>query len=200
MGGFLSAFYAILCFAYIEHRLVMPMFCTLGLPGGLKRYLDDVLLVVGVQSDADRQAVSRFVKWLGTVPYPPPLKLNLETFGAQEFLETTVAGGQQISLGMLMKRFADQQAGKQPYRARFSKHASRRNSIGLATGIITRAVQYTTPTTQLKLTLLQLQAEMMEEGIAKGVYTAAVACVVHGKLCEKREEIKKILTETKAWW
>ena len=54
MGGFLSAFYAILCFAYIEHRLVMPMFCKLGLPGGLKRYLDDILLVVGVRTETVR--------------------------------------------------------------------------------------------------------------------------------------------------
>ena len=35
IGGFVSAFYAILCFAYIEYRLVMPMFCKLGLPGAL---------------------------------------------------------------------------------------------------------------------------------------------------------------------
>ena len=93
MGGYLSAFYAILCFAYIEHRLVMPMFCKLGLPGGLKRYLDDVLLVVGVRSYTDRLAVMKFTEWLGTVPYPPPLKLNLEAFGEQEFLETAVTAG-----------------------------------------------------------------------------------------------------------
>ena len=162
MGGFLSAFYAILCFAYIEHRLVMPMFCKLGLPGGLKRYLDDILLVVGVRTDADRLAVKNFAEWLGTVPYPPPLKLNLEEFGEQEFLETAVSGGNRISLVMLMKRFTDLQAGKQPYRARFSRFATRRDSIGLAAGIITRAVQYTTPMVRLKLTLLQLQAEMIE--------------------------------------
>ena len=161
MGGFLSAFYAILCFAYIEHRLVMPMFCKLGLPGGLKRYLDDVLLVVGVRTKADRLEVDSFVRWLGSVPYPPPLVLNLEPFGEQEFLETAVSGGERVSLVMLMKRFADLQADKQPYRARFSRYASRRKTIELAAGIITRAVQYTTPTVRLKLTLLQLQAELI---------------------------------------
>ena len=86
------------------------MFCKLGLPGGLKRYLDDVLLVVGVRTEADRLAVEQFVGWLGTVPYPPPLKLNLEPFGVQEFLETAVTGGDRVSLVMLMKRFADIQA------------------------------------------------------------------------------------------
>ena len=200
MGGFLSAFYAILCFAYIEHRLIMPMFCKLGLPGGLKRYLDDVLLVVGIQSEADRLAVDQFVSWLGTVPYPPPLKLNLEPFGVQEFLETAVSGGDSVSLVMLMKRVADIQTGRQPYRARFSKFASRRDSIGLATGIMIRAVQYTTPIHRLKLTLLQLQAELIEEGICRGVYSKAVYRVVQGALCNRRKDVRDILTNTKAWW
>ena len=200
MGGFLSAFYAILCFAYIEHRLVMPMFCKLGLPGGLKRYLDDVLLVVGVRTEADRLEVDSFVRWLGSVPYPPPLVLNLEPFGEQEFLETAVSGGERVSLVMLMKRFADLQADKQPYRARFSRYASRRATIELAAGIITRAVQYTTPTVRLKLTLLQLQAELISEGIARGVYSEALYRVVHGTMCEKKEVEKKILTRVKAWW
>ena len=105
-----------------------------------------------------------------------------------------------MSLVMLTKRFADIQAEKQPYRARFSKYASRRDSIGLAAGIITRAVQYTTPIMRLKLTLIQLQAELIEEGIATGVYNQAVYQVIRGSVCEKNEEAKKILQETKAWW
>ena len=79
---------------------------------------------------------------------------NLEAFGEQEFLESSVAGGAQIRFGMQMKRFADLQAGKQPYRARFPRFATRRDSIGLATGIITRAIQYTTPIVRLKLITL----------------------------------------------
>ena len=82
----------------------------------------------------------------------------------------------------------------------FSKYASRRDSIGLAAGIITRAVQYTTPIMRLKLTLIQLQAELIEEGIATGVYNQAVYQVIRGSVCEKNEEAKKILQETKAWW
>ena len=63
-------------------------------------------MVVGVRTEADRLAVEQFVGWLGTVPYPPPLKLNLEPFGGQEFLETAVTGGDRVSLVMLTKRLA----------------------------------------------------------------------------------------------
>ena len=117
-------------------------------------------------------------------------------------METAVTGGDRVSLVMLTKRFADIQAEKQPYRARFSRYASRRDSIGLGAGIITRAVQYTTPIVRLKLTLIQLQAELtcIEEGIAKGVYNQAVYQVIQGSVCERNEEAKKILQKTKAWW
>ena len=37
MGGFLSAFYAMLNFAYVEYKCVMPMFTKMGIPGGVKR-------------------------------------------------------------------------------------------------------------------------------------------------------------------
>ena len=135
------------------------------------------------------------------MPYPPPLKLNLEEFGEQGFLETAVTGGNRVSLVMLMKRFADLQAGKQPYRARFSRFATRRDSIGLATGIITRAIQYTTPIVRLKLiTLLQLQAEMIAAGITQGVYSEAVYRILRGTVCENKEGAREILKSVKAWW
>ena len=53
---------------------------------------------------------------------------------------------------------------------------------------------------RLKLTLIQLQAKLIEEGIAKGVYSEAVYQVIQGSLCEKNEEAKEILKKTKAWW
>ena len=99
-----------------------------------------------------------------------------------------------------MKRFADLEAKKRPYRARFSKYASRRDSIGLAAGILTRAIQYTNPISRLKLTLLQLQAELIEEGITRGVYSEAVYQVVQGLLCVNKPKVKEILKKTKAWW
>ena len=52
---------------------------------------------------------------------------------------------------------------------------------------------------RLKLTLIQLQAELIEEGIAKGVYSQAVYQVIQGSVCERNEEAKKILKKTKAW-
>ena len=85
-------------------------------------------------------------------------------------------------------------------RARFSRYASRRDRIRLAAGIITRAVQYTTPIVRLKLTLIQLQAELIEEGIARGVYNEAVYQVIRGSVCERNKEAKQILQKTKAWW
>ena len=132
--------------------------------------------------------------------YPPPLQLNLEPPGQQEFLETAVTGGDKISLQMLMKRYTDIVAKRDHYRVRFSKLASRRTNRNLATGIITRAVQYTTPVQTLKLTLQQLQVEMLRDGIAKGVYCEAVACVLNSKVCKKQDKVKKILKHNKAWW
>ena len=37
MGECLSAFYAMLNFAYVEHKRVMLMFTKMGIPGGVKR-------------------------------------------------------------------------------------------------------------------------------------------------------------------
>ena len=54
MGGFLSAYYAILCFAFIEHRCVEPMFIRLGRPGGIKRYLDDILVALAYRTALEK--------------------------------------------------------------------------------------------------------------------------------------------------
>ena len=43
-------------------------------------------------------------------------------------------------------------------------------------------------------------AELIEEGIAKGVYSEAVYQVIQGSVCERNEEAKQILQKTKAWW
>ena len=155
---------------------------------------------MGVSSTADSERVAEFARWLGTVPYPPPLKLNLEAFGEQEFLESSVTGGAQVRLGMQMKRFADLEAGRLAYRARFSKYASRRKSRELAVGVLTRAIQYTTPANGLKLTLLQLQAELAADGVARGVYSEAASQVLYSKVCEGKEKVKAIIRQMKAGW
>ena len=48
VGGFLSAFYAMLNFAYVKHECVMPMFTRMGIPGpgGVKRYMDDIIVAL----------------------------------------------------------------------------------------------------------------------------------------------------------
>ena len=46
MGGFLSAFYAMLNFAYVEHKCVEPLFIKMGIPGGGKRYMDDIIVAL----------------------------------------------------------------------------------------------------------------------------------------------------------
>ena len=46
MGGFLSAFYAMLNFAYVEHKCVMLMFTKVGMPGGVKIYMDDIIVAL----------------------------------------------------------------------------------------------------------------------------------------------------------
>ena len=56
------------------------------------------------------------------------------------------------------------------------------------------------PVQTLKLTLQQLQVEMLRDGIAKGVYCEAVACVLNSKVCKKQDKVKKILKHNKAWW
>ena len=52
----------------------------------------------------------------------------------------------------------------------------------------------------LQLTLQQLQVEMLRDGIAKGVYCEAVACVLNSEVCKKKDKVRKILKHTKAWW
>ena len=74
------------------------------------------------------------------------------------------------------------------------------DNIGLATGIITRAVQCTKPMRKLPLTLLQLQAELIQEDITKGVYREALYQVIQGTLCEQNLKARKILKNTEAWW
>ena len=94
MGGFLSAFYAILCFGYIEYSCVKPMFTRMGLPGGIKRYLDDVLVAALCATDSDKVLLVEFKKGIGgSAIYPAPLDLNVTDLGDQEFLEALVFGG-----------------------------------------------------------------------------------------------------------
>ena len=56
MGGFLSAFYAMLNFAYVEHKCVEPLFIKMGIPGGVKRYTDDIIVALLCRNPDEEEA------------------------------------------------------------------------------------------------------------------------------------------------
>ena len=102
MGGFLSAFYAILNFAYVEHKCVMPMFIKMGIPGGVKRYMDDIIVAPLCRNPEEVTAATTFVTGLNKpTVYPPPLCIYMKPQGNQEFLEANVTViGNQLALSL----------------------------------------------------------------------------------------------------
>lgn len=172
MGGFLSAFYAILCFALIEHRQVMPRFRELGLPGGIKRYLDDLIITLQCNSFEQQVEAELFIDWLKSAEvYPPPLRLNMEAEGDQEFLEAKVfTHDGRLCCCLLNKTADDMMAEKERYRLRLpAANASRQKELqDLVDGIATRAVQMTTERDSglyLHPCLLQLRLEVASSGL-----------------------------------
>ena len=102
MGSFLSAFYAMLNFAYVEHNCVQPtcMFTKMEIPGGVKRYMDAIIVALLCRNPDEEATSEAFVRELSKpTVYPPPLCLNMERQGNQEFLEAkvTVAGANWLS-------------------------------------------------------------------------------------------------------
>ena len=98
MGGLLSAFCAMLNFAYVGHTWLQPLFTKMGLPGGVKRYMDDIIITIALlcRNCDEEAAAEAFVSELSKpTGYPPPPCLNTEPRGNQEFLKAnaTVAGG-----------------------------------------------------------------------------------------------------------
>ena len=72
MGGFLSAFYAMLNFAYVEHECVMPMFTKMSIPGGVKRYMDDIIVALLCRNPEEVTAATAFVTELNKPTVYPP--------------------------------------------------------------------------------------------------------------------------------
>ena len=50
------------------------------------------------------------------------------------------------------------------------------------------------------LTLLQLQAELAADGVARGVYNEAASTVLYSRVCEGKKKVKAIIRQTKAGW
>ena len=140
----------------------MPMFVKLGLSGGIKRYLDDVLLLLQWNFEADLVRVRDFVVWLSSV-YPPPLVLNMEAEGDKVFLEAKVL---KTSEGVVCrldnKVVSDYLAQGAKYRVRLHslKLVSVDKAVEEVSGIATRCVQYATNATQLTISLLELRLEV----------------------------------------
>ena len=90
MGGFLSTFYAMLNFAYVEHKCVQPMFTRMGIPSGVKRYMDDIIVALLCRIPSDVTAAESFVS--EPTANSPPLSLDMEPQGNQdlELLEANV--------------------------------------------------------------------------------------------------------------
>ena len=180
MGGFLSAFYAILCFAFIEEAKVKPMFTKLGIPGGIRRYLDDIIAVFCCNGKIMELEAKLFMEWLASPEvYPPPLVLNVEPEGDQEFLEARVVTHDDNLCSVFRNTTAvDICEGKNQYRRRLP-HAGqvREEEVQkLVQGIATRAVQMTSGSDGELLyhCLRELKLEVSFSGLPPRLFARAI--------------------------
>ena len=198
MGGFLSAFYAVLCFAFIESVLVQPEVLKIGLPGGVRRYLDDVLAIFKCYSVVDEARVNAFMKWIASADvYPPPLKLNVEPEGDQDFLEARVfTRNGDVCVKLNNKVVSDITSRKEQYRRRLPDTAdvSYNTARSLVTGVATRAVQATSADADLlHCCLLELQVECLACGYGNRLIKKALCWILkrYGS-----EHVQKAIIET----
>ena len=91
MGGPLSALCAMLNLAYVEHKCVQPMLTRMGIvagiPGGVKRYMDDIIVALLCSTPLEVTAAESVVSELNQpTVFLPPLCFNMEPHGNHEFL------------------------------------------------------------------------------------------------------------------
>ena len=96
-------------FAYVEHKCGMPMFTKMGIPGGVKRYMDGIIVALLCRDPEEVTAATAFVHKLNKpTVYPPPRCLNMEPQGNQAFLEANVTvTGNQLALSLNNKVVVD---------------------------------------------------------------------------------------------
>ena len=146
MCGFLSAFYAMLNFAYVEHKCVMPMFTRMGIPGGVKRYnMDDIIVALLCRSPAEVAAATAFVHELNKpAVYPPPWCLNMEPQCNQEFSEANLSvSGNRLALRLNNNVVVDALYQMPPYRQKLPTNVSRAANRRAIQGILARIMQST---------------------------------------------------------
>ena len=115
----------------------------MGIPGGVKRYMDDIIVALLCRNSDEEVAAEAFVSELSKpAVYPPPLCLNMEPRGDQEFLEANVTvAGNQLALSLNNKVTADILYRLPPYRQRLSPKMSRAANRTVLSGILTRILQ-----------------------------------------------------------
>ena len=176
MGGFLSAFYAILLCAMTESTIVTPALRKLGLPRGAKRYLDDVIIALAYTTAAQLVQIQEFVQLLAKA-YPPPLVLNLELQGDQEFLESLVSSQHHILFTTMQnKALADHGQGLPYIRCRLAG----KDLMPIATvkkrvqEILMRTSQTCSHPECITMTCWMLQMEALIAGMHKSIVTGCI--------------------------
>ena len=147
IGGFLSAFYAMLNLANVEHKCLQPMFTRMGIPGGVKRYMDDIIVALLCRNPSEVPTAEAVDSKLNKpTVYSPPLCLSMEPQGNQEFLKAnaTVAGSR-LALSLNNKVATDILYILPPYQQRIFNKVSKAANKAVLSGILTRTLQ---PTTQ----------------------------------------------------
>ena len=53
-------------FAYVEHKCIQPLFTKMGIPaaGGVKRYMDDIIMALLCRNSVEKAAAEAFVSEL----------------------------------------------------------------------------------------------------------------------------------------
>ena len=106
-------------------RFLWPLLVA-GPSGGVKRYMDDIIVSLLCRTPEDVTAACIFVEELNNpTVYPPPLSLNMEPQGNQEFLEANVTvSGIQLALSLNNKVVVDALYRLPPYRQRLPSKVS----------------------------------------------------------------------------
>ena len=138
-----------------------PMFTRMGIPGGVKRYMDVITVALLCRNPSEVTAAEAFVSELNKpAVHPSPLCLNMEPQGNQEFLEAnvTVSGGQ-LALSINNKVTTDILYRLPPYRQRLSNKVSRAANRAVLSGSFTRTLQSTSDDELITMCILALSYE-----------------------------------------
>ena len=123
--------------------------------------MDDIIVALLCRNPDEEAATEAFVSELSkSAVYHPPLCLNMEPRGNQEFLEANVTvAGNQLALSLNNKVTADILYRLPPYRQRLSPKMSRAASRTVLSGILTRIVQSTSDSKLITMSIPALQYE-----------------------------------------